>query len=127
MATSLTAIALVGSLALLRDGMEMSDTIDKRLLMTNYAVSKLEEHLAIVANGWTTGGDSGDFAADGHANIRFSVSRSDDGSDGGISDRLMHVQVTTYHDADGDDVLDADEDQCIYRTKIGKFATYEAL
>jgi len=127
MASSLTAIVLVGSLALLRDGMELSGIIDKRLLMANYAVSKLEEHLGIVASTWTTGSTSGNFASDGHADIRYSVTRSDAVSDGGLVDRLMHVQVTTYHDADGDGVLDASESQCVYRTKIGRFASYEAL
>ena len=127
MASTLSAIALVGALALLRDGMELSQTIDKRLLLTNYAVSKLEEQQAIVANGWVTGTISGDFSADGHSDIRFTVTRSDAVVDGGIVDRLMHLQVTTYDDADGDDLLDSEEDRTLFRTKIGKILSYESL
>lgn len=127
MATTLASIALVGALEMMRDGMELSRTIDERLLMTNYAVSKLEEQLANVAASWTSGTVSGDFAADGHANIRFTVTRSDAVASGGLVDRLMHIQVTTYVDEDGDDTLDADENRCTFRTKVGKFATYEEL
>lgn len=127
MASTLAAVALVGALAMLRDGMAASETIDDRLLLTNYAVSKLEEQLAIVAGNWTSGSVTGDFAVDGHADIRFSATRSDAVSDGGLVDQLMHVQVTTYVDDDGDDVLDATEKQCVFRTKVGKFVNYEAL
>ncbi|WP_442481535.1 type IV pilus modification PilV family protein [Aeoliella sp. SH292] len=127
MASSLAAIALVGSLALLRDGMIASRTIDQRQMMTTYAVSKLEEQLALVAANWTSGTVVGDFAADGNPSIRYIAFRSDAESDGGLTDRLMHVQVTTYTDEDGDDALDADEKRCVFRTKVGRFATYESL
>lgn len=127
MASSLAAIALVGSLALLRDGMIASRTIDQRQMMTTYAVSKLEEQLALVAANWTSGTVVGDFGADGNSTIRYVASRSDAESDGGLTDRLMHVQVTTFVDEDGDDALDADEKRCVFRTKVGRFATYESL
>lgn len=127
MASALVAVALVGALAMLRDGMAASQAIDDRLLMTNYAVSKLEQELAFVASNWTSGSTAGDFAVDGHANLRFTATRSDAVLDGGLVDRLMHIQVTTYVDEDGDDTLDATEQRCTYRTKIGKFASYEAL
>ena len=84
MASSLAAIALVGALAMLRDGLAASKTIDDRQLLTNYAVSKLEEHLALVSGSWTSGVVSGDFATDGHHEIRFTVSRSDAVVDGGM-------------------------------------------
>lgn len=127
MASTLAAIALVGALAMLRDGMKASETIDKRQMMTIYGVSKLEEQLAYVAATWTSGSIAGDFAADGHAEIRYAATRSDAAADGGLADQLMHIQITTYHDSDGDDSLDADEKRCTFRTKVGKFATYEAL
>jgi hypothetical protein len=127
MASALAAVALVGALALLRDGMAASKTIDDRLLLTNYAVSKLEEQLAWVAGNWTSGIALGDFAEDGHEGIRYMATRSDAVLDGGLVDRLMHVQVTTYVDADADDTLDADEKKCTFRTKVGRFANYEAL
>ena len=96
-------------------------------MMTTYAVSKLEEQLALVAANWISGTVLGDFAVDGNSSIRYIASRSDAESDGGLTDRLMHVQVTTYADDDGDDALDADEKRCVFRTKVGRFATYESL
>lgn len=125
-AVALVAGTLVPALALIRDGMEASDNTDKHRLLANYAVSKLEEHLAITAAAWTLGTDSGDFSADGFADIRYGVTTSDLPANGGIEDALMHVQVTTYFDSNGDDAYTAGELRCDYRTKIGKFASYEA-
>ncbi|MEN1680105.1 MAG: hypothetical protein AAGJ46_10965 [Planctomycetota bacterium] len=126
------AVALVGgtlvpALALVRDSMELSLETDRRMLLTNYAISTLEQHLALVASTWATGVAEGDFATDGHANLRYTVSRSDQTIDGGIEDRLMHIRVTTYWDEDADDAQDADEKSCSLRTKIGKFASYESI
>lgn len=127
LAVALVAGTLVPALALVRDGLAASETTDQRALMANYAVSKLEEQLALVAAGWTTGSVSGDLSADGHGELRYTITRSDASADGGIEDELMHIRVTTYIDEDGDDALDADEPQCQYRTKIGKFASYESI
>ena len=125
LASAICASALVPALAFLRDGMTLADIIDKRHLLLMYGVSKMEEQLAVVAATWTTGTVTGDFAADGHANIRFTVTRSDEPASGGIANRLMNVSVTTYSDDDGDDVLDATEMRTILTTKIGKLVTYE--
>lgn len=125
LAAGICATALVPALALLRDGMTLADNIDTRHLLLVYGVSKMEEHLAIVAASWTTGTANGDFAADGHANVRFSVSRSDNPANGGITGRLMSVTVTTYSDDDGDDAMDANEMRTTLTTKIGKFVSYE--
>jgi hypothetical protein len=125
LASAICATALVPALAFLRDGMTLADTIDKRHLLLIYGVSKMEEQLAVAAATWSEGTASGDFAADGHANIRFTASRSDDAASGGITDRLMSVTVTTYSDDDGDDSLDATEMQTSFSTKIAKLVTYE--
>jgi hypothetical protein len=108
----------------MRDGMRLADTIDQRHLLLIYGVSKMEEQLAIAAANWNEGTTSGDFAADGHANIRFTATRSDDAASGGITDRLMNVTVTIYSDDDGDDSLDASEMRTILSTKIAKLVTY---
>jgi hypothetical protein len=81
--------------------------------------------MSVVAATWTTGTDSGDFAVDGHANIRYTIIRSDNPASGGITNRLMSVSVTTYSDDDADDVLDANEMRTILTTKIARLATYE--
>lgn len=125
LASGICATALVPALALLRDGVTLADRVDARHLLLLYGVSKMEEHLAIVAAGWTEGTFTGNFAAEGHANVRYIVVQSDEVASGGIVDRLMNVQVTTYRDEDGDAALDADEMRNVMRTKIGRFTSYE--
>ena len=125
LASGICATALVPALALLRDGVTLADRVDTRHLLLLYGVSKTEEHLAIVGAGWTEGTFTGNFAAEGHSNVRYIVTQSDEVASGGIVDRLMNVQVTTYRDDDGDAALDADEMRNIMRTKIGKFTSYE--
>ncbi len=127
MAVTLVAGTLVPALALIRDGLDLSQTTDEKALLTNYAVCKVEEHLALVAASWTSGTATGDFATDGFSNLRYLVTQSDAVADGGIVDALMHVQVTTYVDENNNDALDSTEPQCHFRTKIGKFASYEAI
>ena len=125
LASTICATALVPALAFLRDGTVLTDTIDKRHLLLIYGVTTMEEQMAVVAANWTEGTTSGDFATDGHANIRYTVTRSDDPASGGIVDRLMSISVTTYNDDDGDDTLDAAEMRTILTTKVGKLVTYE--
>lgn len=127
LAVALVGGTLVPALALVREGLDASEQTDQRAMLANYAVGKLEEHLAIVASAWTTGVVEGDFAADGNDVVRFSVIRSDAVIDGGIVGELMHIQVTTYIDENGDDAYGASEPKCDFRTKIGRFASYEAI
>src|SRR5687767_14596199 len=96
LASAICATALVPALAMLRDGMTLADTIDKRHMMLIYGVSKMEEQLAVAAANWAEGTVGGDFAADGRAYIRFTATCSDDPINGGIADRLMNVSVTVY-------------------------------
>jgi len=105
----------------------VAENIDTRHLLLVYGVSKMEEQLAVVAASWTTGNANGDFAADGHANVRYSVVRTDNPASGGITNRLMSITVTTYSDDDGDDTMDANEMQTTLTTKIGKFVSYENM
>jgi hypothetical protein len=125
LAAAICASALVPALAFLRDSVSLGDIIDKRHLMTIYGVSKMEEQVAVVAATWATGTISGDFATDGHPNIRYTVTRTDNPASGGLTNRLMSISVTTYGDDDADDVLDADEMRTILTTKIARLGTYE--
>jgi hypothetical protein len=127
LAGGICATALAPALALMRDSMTVAENIDTRHLLLVYGVSKMEQQLAVVAATWTTGNASGDFAADGHANIRYTVVQTDDPASGGITGRLMSVTVTTYSDDDGDDAMDANEMRTILTTKIGKFVSYENM
>jgi hypothetical protein len=125
MASAICATALVPALALMRDGVTLANTIDTRHMLLTYAVSKMEERLAIAGAVWSEGTISGDFAADGHANIRFTVVTSDAPASGGIDNRLMNVAVTAYSDDDGNDVMNAAEDRITVTTKVGKLMSYE--
>lgn len=125
LAASICATALVPALAVLRDGITLADTMDKRHLLLIYGVSKMEERLPIIAATWAESTMTGDFAADGHANVRFTITSSDEVASGGIVNRLMNVSLTTYSDDDGDDTMDAGEMRTTFTTKIGKTVTYE--
>jgi hypothetical protein len=125
MASAICATALVPALALMRDGMTLANTIDTQHMLLTYAVSKMEQQLAVIGASWTEGTTTGDFASDGHANIRFSVTTSDAPASGGIDNRLMNVSVTTYSDDDNDDTMDAAEARITVTTKIGKLQSYE--
>ncbi len=127
LATALVGGTLAPALALIRDGIDVSNKTDQRQLLANYAVSKIEEHLAIAASAWTSTAQAGDFAADGFPNVRFTVTRNDGAAFGGITNQLMSIMVTTYIDEDGDDIQDASEPLTFYRTKVSKLATYAAL
>jgi hypothetical protein len=125
LASAICASALVPALAFLRDSVTLGDIIDKRHLITIYGVSKMEEQMSVVAATWATGTVTGDFAADGHPNIRFTITRIDNPAGGGLTNRLMAISVTTYSDDDADDVLDANEMRTVLTTKIARLATYE--
>jgi hypothetical protein len=125
LASAISASALVPALALLRDGVTMADDISARHQLLLYSVSKMEEQMAGVAASWSEGTVSGDFAAEGHAHFRYTVSRSDSSASGGINQRLMSIAVTTYRDDDGDDALDANEMRIAVTTKISKLPSYE--
>jgi len=127
LASAICASALVPALAILRDGILAAETIDKRHMLLLYGVRTMEEQLAIVGASWTLGSASGDFASEGHANIRYDLTRSDDASDGGITNRLMAITVTAYSDDNGDDTLDTNEPQITFSTKISKLAAYESM
>lgn len=127
MSVALMGGMLVPGLELVRRGIELSSEVDQRQLLAGYASSQLEERLAIVAASWSTGTFSGDYSSDGLPNVRFQTTCTDALVDGGIVDTLMVITSITYYDANGNDSLDANELNCNYQTKLGKFATYEEL
>ncbi len=126
LASTLTLSTLVPAMSLMRDGIQISKKIDNQLLMANYAVRQLEQQMAIVAASWTSGTMTGDFAIDGYPQLRYIVTRSDAVVDGGLANQLMSLTVTTYIDQNNDDSLTAGEVSCVFATKVGKLATYEA-
>lgn len=126
-AIALMAATLVPAVKFVRYGMERSFEDDRRQLLALYAASQVEERLGIVAASWAEGTQVGDYTSDGHPDIRYTTTCSDEVVNGGIVGTLMDIRSTVYFDANADDVLSAGEMRCTFRTKIGKFATYEAL
>lgn len=124
-ATALLAGILVPALAVMRDAMAMSRATTSRSLIANYAVQKIEEQVSLGIGTWTNSTDANNYAADGHPEIAFNSTRSDDPSDGGITGSLMHVQVIVFEDLDSDLTPDTDELAIQMRTKVAKLATYE--
>lgn len=126
-AIALMSATLVPAMQLVRRGMEVGEETDRRSLLAAYGVSQLEQQEAAVATSWSTGTLSSDYAADGHPDIRFDTVTSDDPLSGGVIDVLMDLRTTVYYDANGNNALDSDELRTEYRTKVGRFATYEAM
>lgn len=128
LASALCVVALVPALAIIRDGISLAEQIDTRHQLLLYGVSKLEEQMAVVAaldTAWPgTAPSPGNFAAEGHPNIRYVVTWSDNPANGGLTDRLMNVTVTTYYDEDGDASQDAAEPSVTLTSKTSKLASY---
>lgn len=125
MAAALVAGTLVPTMAVMRDAMAKSRELSRRNLMSNYAVSVLESQAASTMLNWTTSTVTGNFSGDGHPNLRYTASRSDAPADGGLTGRLMHVQVRVFDDADQDSMFDATELSVLYRTKLARLQSYE--
>ena len=124
-ATALVAGTLAPALAVMRDAMAVSREASRRNLLTIYAVQGLEYAAGITMQNWATGTSTGNYASEGHPTIRYVVTRSDDPASGGITGKLMHVQVTTFDDANGNSALDAGEQSVRFRTKVAKLLTYQ--
>ena len=109
----------------MRDAMAKSRDLNRRNLLAIYAVRITEDQTALVATNWVNETVTGNFAGDGHANVRYIAAKSDAVGDGGLVGQLMHVQVTVYDDSDADSTLDTGELRVDFRTKVAKLNSYE--
>jgi len=125
MAASLTALAIVPALSVMRDSIDLGTSLDTQNMITTLCVAKLEEHLALAAATFVATNESGDFSSDGFGQLRYRVTRSTAAADGGIPDQLMAVTVTVWNDADNNSVQDADESSLTLASKIAKMAKYQ--
>ena len=123
-AIALMAGTLAPALVVMRDAMAVSRECVRRSLVANYAVQVLESQAALVMQNWTSGTVTGDFAADDDATIKYSAVKSDSPASGGLTNRLMHIQVTAYDDKDGDSAPDSNEVKASIRTKVAKLLSY---
>ena len=126
MASTVMALVLVPSLAVMRRGMETARDVESLQAVNVLCLSKMEEQLAIAAATFANGTDAGNFSAQGHADIRYSATRSDAGSDGGIPDRLMAITLLVWQDSDGDGNFDSGELSAQLATKVAKMAVYQS-
>lgn len=118
------AAALAPTLAATRGAMAQSREASDRRLLANYAVRVVENQAALVMKNWTPGTATGNFAADGHSQIRYTTTQSHDVADGGIPGGLMSVRTTVFRDANGNSSLDSGELRVTLRTKASKLLTY---
>jgi type II secretory pathway pseudopilin PulG len=127
LATALVAGTLAPALAVMRNAMSTSRETTKRLLLANYAVEILEYSQGISMQTWSPTTVSGNMASDGYSNIRYTITWSDAPANGGITGKLMHVQVVVYDDVNGNSAQDSTELSVRFRTKVAKLATYTSL
>ena len=123
-ATALVAGTLAPALAVMRDAMAVSREAVQRQLVANYAVQVVESQSALVMQNWSNGTVTGNFSADGYSTIKYSAVKSDAPASGGLTNRLMHIQVTVYEDKDADSVADSNEVKVSLRTKVAKLTSY---
>jgi Tfp pilus assembly protein PilV len=124
-ASALMAMTLVPALRLMRDGLRISRELENRELLTTFCTSKLEEHLALASADWQTGNFSGDFSVEGYSDLRFTITCSDSGADGGISDQLMAVVATAWDDMNGNGTLENNEMAVVLGSKVARLASYQ--
>ena len=124
-ATALTALVIVPSTGMMRDGLDLSRRVERQGVMTSLCVGKLEQQLAESTAAFLPDSDSGDFASDGYAELRYVVSASDEAGDGGIPDQLMAISATVYYDENGNGSLDAGETSVNFSTKTANLESYQ--
>jgi hypothetical protein len=123
-ASALTGTVLVSSLALLGDAVDLSERVDRQNLMHTLCVSRLEQYLNTTAAQFNTADVTGDFSAEGFSTLRYRVVCSDQGASGGITNRLMALTCTVWHDANGDNAQNAGEASVTLATKVANMALY---
>lgn len=116
--STLVATVVATTVSLMRESLRLSEDSETRNLIATLAVSKLEQHLSLTTNSFQEGTDSGTFAADGYDDMRYTVVRSAQPSDGGVPGKLMVVAITAWSDADGDGAADAGEPVVTLKTKL---------
>jgi len=123
---TILATTLVPALPMLRDAMEQSQRIESLHLVTTLCVSKLEQYLNLNAENWVKGNTTynGNFSADGHADVLFTVVCSDKEDDGGKNKCLMVIACTVWQDVNANGALDSGEPSVTLATKLAFMARY---
>lgn len=131
-ATTIIAITLVPALRMMRDSLRVGRETETSNLMATLAASRLEEYLLLSAgqwgsipqgNSWNTTTDTGNYAAEGYPNLKFSVVRTDSAPEG-IASRLLSITATVWNDLDNDNVWDAGESRSTFASKLARNVAY---
>ena len=124
-ATTILTIALVPALRMMRDAIRVGRQTETSNLMTTFCTSKLEEQLMRTAAVWNPSTVSGDFSAEGYANLRYQVIMSDALADGGIANQLMAIASTVWNDLNADGDWDAGEPRVVLASKQARNVSYQ--
>lgn len=124
-ATIIISTALVPALRLTRDGVSQLDRLEQAERCHLLCVSKLEETLALTEGNWSMSNTSGHFGSAGWSSHRFTATRTDAASSGGIPNSLCVVQVVVWSDGNGNGSPDSDEVQCTLTSKLAKLQSYD--
>ena len=92
---------------------------------TTMCVSKMEQHLGVVAGSFTAAKDAGEFSGAGYADVFYQVVCTDETASGGIPDQLMVIQATVWQDSNGNKAVDTGELKTSMTTKVAKMALYQ--
>jgi hypothetical protein len=131
-ATTIIALALVPALRVMRDALRAGQDTETANLMATLAAGRLEQFLLLSAgewgsipagNPWTTTTNTGNYAAEGYPNLKFSVVRTDK-APAGIASRLLSITATVWNDLDNDNVLDAGEPRSVFASKLARIVAY---
>lgn len=124
-ATLLMGLVIVPAMNFMTSAIRAGHELDLWNQMNVLAVGKLEEQLAIAATTFEEASSSGAFSGTGLGGVRYTVSRTTSPAAGGISDKLMVVEVRVWHDDNGNSVLDVDEADVVYATKLAHMEAYQ--
>lgn len=123
-ATTIIAIALVPALKSMRNNLDSLDRLERDETLVRLCTSQLEQELALTAGTWDLTSSSGHFGP-ANPDFRFIASKTDSPAEGGVVGELAVIDVVVWHDADGGNDLDADEQQSRLATKLARVISYE--
>jgi len=119
-AAAIVSATITPALALMRDNMVLTRKIDDYNLLVTLGVGVMERQLALAAADFAESSSSGDFGSLGRDDLHYQVTQEWSTGAGGIPDRLLVIQVTTWRDGDGDGALNSEETRVQYSTKAAR-------
>jgi hypothetical protein len=123
-ASVILAGTLVPALRMMRDSLGVARDVETNDMMTTFCASRLEQALSQTCASWNTNTEAGDYTAVGYSNVRYSVTKSDAGVDGGIPDRLMAITAIVWNDANGNGAFESSEKNVRFASKLAKSVSY---